>query len=280
MGKLLKLLDWVPLPQAAKHLSVVLNEEVSEADMLRLALDGRLQLSVNFVNHAFAIAGEVVPLASARTVPSVASFTGEPSEVVLGFDMPDGQHILQFGDQVREIVGIWDLPLIASERLDIEHRYQNLTGGPEVTGVGINGAFVRSIDAGGTYYQLMEHFQENEHFPKERLKKPWHNRENFYPAGGLPADATLVMRTSVLAEFQGRLAGSQGSAPETVPTRQLRTLLTIIAALCGKAGIDYKARGAAPVIASATEEIGTPVTDDTIRAVLREIPDALLSRSR
>ena len=52
MSKLLKLQKWLTLEQAARHLSGVCGEPVSEADVLRLGLDGHLKLSVYFVNHA------------------------------------------------------------------------------------------------------------------------------------------------------------------------------------------------------------------------------------
>ena len=49
LRKLLKLKDWVSVPDAARHLSIILDVIVSEADVLRFALDGRLTLSVYFV---------------------------------------------------------------------------------------------------------------------------------------------------------------------------------------------------------------------------------------
>ena len=59
-SKLLNLREWLTVPDAARHLSNVFEEEVSEADILRLALDEHLKLSVYFVNHAHAIRGKVV----------------------------------------------------------------------------------------------------------------------------------------------------------------------------------------------------------------------------
>ena len=50
MKKLLKLREWLTVPEAAGHLSILFGEDVTEADVLRLALDGHLTLSVNFVN--------------------------------------------------------------------------------------------------------------------------------------------------------------------------------------------------------------------------------------
>jgi len=63
-------------------------------------------------------------------------------------------------------------------------------------------------------------------------------------------------------------------------TRQRRTLLTIIAALCDSAGIDYTERGASQRIKSKTELIGASIDDGTIINLLREIPDALETRMK
>jgi len=51
---------WLTIPEAAKSLSKLMEEEVSEADILRFALDGHLTLSVNIVNTAYARRGDIV----------------------------------------------------------------------------------------------------------------------------------------------------------------------------------------------------------------------------
>jgi hypothetical protein len=63
-------------------------------------------------------------------------------------------------------------------------------------------------------------------------------------------------------------------------TRARRTFLTIIAALCNVAGINYKDRGAAKRISELTDEIGAPVSDETIRPIISEIDDAVESRMK
>ncbi len=65
-SKLFKLKEWLTLPETARHLTGICGEEVSEADILRLALDKLLNLSVNFVNTAHATPGEVVHLSHER----------------------------------------------------------------------------------------------------------------------------------------------------------------------------------------------------------------------
>jgi hypothetical protein len=63
-------------------------------------------------------------------------------------------------------------------------------------------------------------------------------------------------------------------------TRQRRTLLTIVAALCKQVGVDPQARGAAQRIKEITEALGAPVDDGTIANLLAEIPDALEVRMK
>ena len=48
------------VPDAANYLSTVFDEKVSEADIFRITLDGKLKLSVNFVNGANAIRGKII----------------------------------------------------------------------------------------------------------------------------------------------------------------------------------------------------------------------------
>lgn len=56
--------------------------------------------------------------------------------------------------------------------------------------------------------------------------------------------------------------------------------LIIISALCNYSDIKIAERGAATEIAKMTEEIGAPVSDDTVRRILSQMPDALASRKK
>ncbi len=63
-------------------------------------------------------------------------------------------------------------------------------------------------------------------------------------------------------------------------TRERRTHQAIIAALCKKAGIEWEVRGAATKISQALDGIGISVDDDTIRKILKEIPESIEARTR
>jgi len=82
---------------------------------------------------------------------------------------------------------------------------------------------------------------------------------------------------SKLAEYR---SGQSAKVDRPLHTRQRRTLLTVIAALCSQAGVEHDARGAAQRIKRATELIGAPIDDGTIDSILKEIPDALESRMK
>lgn len=54
-SKLFELKEWLTVPEAARNLSTMFGEDVGEADVLQLALDGRLKLSVLFLNDTNAV---------------------------------------------------------------------------------------------------------------------------------------------------------------------------------------------------------------------------------
>ncbi|MFT3960516.1 hypothetical protein [Propionivibrio sp.] len=350
MGKLFNLKEWLTVADAAQHLSIVFGEDVTEADVLRLGLDGHLRLSVYFVNHAKARCGKVIPWEETdwwlfpdsddlpggkimkwgeqlitnecRPCPTklAALYNEYPVNehknycpMMLSLNI-DGERFLTLDKTVTTLRGVWDLPMIGNEQLDIEHYYQNLTGGPGLTLQGLDGAFVEGSD--GRVCQLQEHFDENEYqsgssaqlerleqhiadnnikgaeaesllnrhkekrkeFLEKQRTRPTEN--NYYPAWGLPEDAVIVVRTKALREFEQSVNGAPNGTEKPIAASERYSLLTIIAALCEYSSIKLQERGAASQIAKLTEEIGAAVSDDTVRRVLARIPDALESRMK
>lgn len=288
-SKLLKLREWLTVPDAARHLSNIFEEEVSEADLLRIALDGHVKLSVYFVNHAKARCGKIVTyedveweestlisfMMSGKGIPD--NIKGDPqktreyidqfppSTVMKSLNL-DGERYLTLDDNVTTIRGVWDLSMIGNEQLDIEHEYQMLTGGPEVTLEGLDGAFVESKD-GRTMCQLQESFDQNEYKrgskaqlekikehiarnnigeeqAKELLDQHKKDREkylnkrknenpsnDYYPAGGLPHDSVLVVRTQALIDLQEQLSQEDSKKNPSLNSRSETTYLNIIGAM-------------------------------------------------
>lgn len=330
MSKLFNLKEWLTLADTARHLSIVFGEEVTEADVLRFALDGHLRLSVNFVNHARARCGKVVgyedaewdefPAELVATLPNIPDDAkGKPLPYMKSLNIDD-KRFLNLEKEVTSLHGVWDLPMIGGEQLDIEHQYQMLTGGPSVTLETIDGAFVEGRD--GKMCQLQEDYDNNEYQAgsKAALKKLKHhfaqmmlldptkkgaaeaeaelNRyeeerkkfqekrktrpqtENYFPAGGLPKDSVIVVRTEALRDFEQTINGEPGFAEKPLGKTERNTLLTIIAAFCKYESIDPQGRGTATEIMKMTDDLGVHVDDGTVRRWLKTIPDALESRMK
>ncbi len=93
-------------------------------------------------------------------------------------------------------------------------------------------------------------------------------------------DSAILEVQKLRKALSSHSADKQMVADRPLTTRQRRTLLTVIAALCKEAGIDYQERGTAKRISIAVSELGAAVGEDTIRGYLSAIPDAVESRSK
>lgn len=206
MSKLFNLKEWLTVADAARHLAIVFGEDVAEADVLRLGLDGRLRLSVHFVNHARARCGKVVSWAETEWMivpplkPRKFAVVDREEETAASLEAPrhltqlvdaldeqdkvkfmsgelypfmkslsiDGKRFLNLSDEVTTLRGVWDLCMVGNEVPDIEHQYQIMTGGPSVTLQGLDGAFVERED--GEMFQLMESFEKSDEADAEFLE--------------------------------------------------------------------------------------------------------------
>ena len=341
MGKLFILKKFLTIPDAAKHLTIAFGEDVAEADILRLVLDGHFKLSVNLVNKARARVGRVVGweetewrllptefslLKDLKTLDTVEDFESIPLDAAQKIkEIPNkdkknyfislsslcidtvNKKFINLSDKVTSIDGIWDLPMIGCEALDVEHDYQMLTGGPAVTLQILEGTFLQKDDL--TICQLQESFDDNEYQigskaqlekikfeialnkiadieaqnllnkhiqnRKEYLEKRKKNADNdYYPAGCLPDDAVLIVRTDELRRFEQSLTQDE-QKEKPLKTTERNTLLTIIAAMCKYEGIGPLDRTTTSKIVEMTEDLGAPVSDDTVRSILKKIPDAV-----
>lgn len=196
MSKILKLKEWLTIEETATRLSASAGEVVSEADILRFAIDGHLTLSVYFVNHARGTRGKIVPYTETlwalppplmlpdklqidiAALPATTATIGLPTNLIrLLIDNPeallqgcipymtslkiDENRYLNLERDVVTLRGVWDLPMWGAEALDVEHMYQNMVGGPPVTLQSLEGAFVQGTD--GYVYQLKESWDYNEY---------------------------------------------------------------------------------------------------------------------
>lgn len=237
MNKLLKLKEWLTVADAAGYLSILLKEEVSEADVLRLALDGRLQLSVFFPNPTWALRGNFIEVDSvgehlprdhytwveegdanydydfnvaARRRNLYNELTSERDTLIADVDR---KQVLSIRSEA-EIEGVWDLTMRGRERLYV-HR---LSGGkPDDKSVGGVAVVKKPNEQGDLAHAIVPDP------PSVRL---------------FPNDSHLVVRTVALQELERGLSGLE--KPETKPLvpKERHNLLVMIAALAEMAKLD------------------------------------------
>jgi len=293
MSKLLKFKEWLHLTDAAKNLSIMSGDEVTVPDVLRLALDGHLTLSDNIVNEAYARKGTIKEAKDARHVDfptdvaaaaraKAGEYQGGWTKLCMGIRLVGSTQVIDLEEEIVALQGVYDLPMIGGDRLQIEREFQALTGGPEVTTVPMDGAFLEGGD--GVILQVQDHHEDNPSMQKESLKKPWHHPENFYPGGDLPKHCVMVVRTEELLDMKKRLnepeAGERNGKGD-LSTRERSTLLKLVLGMAIE-GYRYApdaARSEAPgEIAGDLQKHGLDVSDDTVRKYLKEATQTVLSR--
>jgi hypothetical protein len=126
-----------------------------------------------------------------------------------------------------------------------------------------------------------ERMTVREHFCRDCLVR-WEKT----PDGGLvlsddrhPPDKWITSFRK-LAEFPFPVPTPKSEGSDKITTTERNTHLVVIAALCHHAKIDFGNRGTATELSRMTEELGAPVSDDTVRRLLLRIPEALESRRK
>lgn len=270
MKKLFSLKEWITVPEAARHLSLLFEEDVSEAEVLRLGLDGQLKLSLNLVNGAWCLRG---PLVSREDAERDTNSTDKLGRHPIKGSMIDDGRVIECGTEVKFVDGVWDLSMLSVERTDIENRYQALTNGPTVRHLGMSGPILCRDD--GTYCEIVTRKEEN------KVKgEPHLTAANYTFAGSLPPDSVLVVRTSALRDLEARTSEPDQRVEKPIGPRERNTLLVIIAALAELAKIDLKKPSkAASAIEAQTAIMGARVASRTIEEHLKRITEALEGRS-
>jgi hypothetical protein len=319
VSKLFKLKEWLKLDEAANHISTVLGEPVTLADIYRLSLDDHIKLSANFVNGAQARTGKFVKTDDVQFyLMENMLFSGE--KLVPPISLPLNNEVQCSEDEwvaldknVVSIRGLWDLTMIGSEAIDIEFYYHQETSGLEVDLTCLEGTLLRQ---GDVICQLQSDFDDNEYqqgskaakqhleqyitskkltddetkklrvkYEAERKeflggKREFERVPSYYPSGGLDEhDYVLVVKTKEVTRF---IQSLEETPPEAKPlsSKERNSLLVLLGAVCKHSDIEPSQRGIATSLVAMTELIGAPLTDDTIRKILNQIEPAIESRSK
>lgn len=184
VSKLSQMKEWLTIQDAARHLSNSLSEVVSEADVLRLALDGHLKISVNFVNRVPACRGKIVPVNDSeyQAAPRLEITRGKIQRYKLPFLVSNGRgkNVIELENVVFALAGVYDLPMIGFERQFIEQQYHNLTSICTVPALepcaivvkheSLGGVLVECRD--GTICQIQENFNNDNNQPGSIAQLP------------------------------------------------------------------------------------------------------------
>lgn len=307
MSKLFKLKKFLTVNATADYLSAVFEEEVTVADVLQLAMERHIVLSVNLINHTEARIGKAIPSEQAKLLillqyPSGmlnAMSNGYPNPVLeakdlseevktaahrvlaelslnddqrqtlenLTYQLPEGttislgyegQHIpeknivieLDEPMTVSSIDGIWDLPLIGGETLDLHNTFfHKLLGGPEIDLVCLGGTWLVSDDD-KKWVQLQNKLDKNATQEKSDIES------RYYPAGGLPEDAVVIIRQKEIQRFVDSLSPGELKVEKPLKQREETTYLHIIGGLL-KQLTDSPRINQSAVTARLIEEHGT-----------------------
>lgn len=213
MSKLFKLKEWLTVPETAKHLSGIFQEEVSEADVLRLALDRHIKISVLFVNPCMARRCPIIPTEKAKVVPSL---DGERS-VLLAYPLTPTECISMDGEIVKLRTDVWDLPMIRGEIDSVSQEYHRLTSGCEVTTTDIHGVFVQNEQ--GELFQVLSDFADTDDYKHIAKDCGIYDEKRYFPASRLPYDSMLVIMTKSITEFEQSIAESHRTENE-IPRKE------------------------------------------------------------
>lgn len=253
MGKLFNLKEWLTVADAARHLSIVFGEDVTEADVLRLGLDERLRLSIYFVNQAKARCGKVVGYEDTewKEIPDITAMShgfqkihermqenkpieerGETLRIMKSLEIGGGRYFNLDGKEIH-IYGVWDLVMAGQGQMDVEQKYQTLIGGPDVTDQACYGAFIEGPE--GQTCELMD----------------VDNKMLFcLPGGGLPESGMVVVRTEALRKFEQSINGVQAPTERAHLSDKLARMNQAAAKFWGNA--DRSDRGTHPENATVT----------------------------
>ena len=267
MSKFLKLKEWLSIAEAAKHLSNLFGEEVSGADVFRLALDGRLILSIHLVQPVHAKPSEIM---------------ATDSELLVRYPGIGSTILSTTVDTLVSLDGVLDLPLVSEDRWYVEVAYRSLLGEDVSFSHGPHPGIV--VKQGEQLFTLFEAYadgcfamfdDESHSDQKKRFLM-----EGFCEMPRWPESANFVVRVSSLQKLDQSCNKTADISSRPTGTRERNTLLTIIAAICNYSDIDHKARGAAKQIEGFTDDIGAHVDEATILSHLKKIPTALEPRMK
>ncbi|PKH02150.1 hypothetical protein CXF72_13170 [Psychromonas sp. MB-3u-54] len=286
MSKLFKKKEWLTLDQAVIHISNVLSEPFTLANIYEFALSGDLVLSVNFENI---VKAKKVTFIKKEDIKYKKVFPKNLPNIPEGgyFNVPiNAKHpisrdcwVENIEEQVVSLSGVWDLSMIGTEKFSIKQLYQQEISSdievkvPEALSVYVKGA--------EDTYQLQllltmaQYREQHNNLTVNGLKPKIADCALAYPASRLDErDYILVVRVKEVTRF---IQSLEDSPQEDKPLhdKERTTLLLLFGSMLKKANFDLNERGVTGKIRRATESNNTPISEQTIRDLLPYLRDTI-----
>ncbi|MBW9336230.1 hypothetical protein FEE59_22185 [Herbaspirillum sp. RU 5E] len=262
MSRLIAYRRWLRVDEAAEYIGKQWGERILEKDILRLALDSRLRLSVIFGTGQHARAYKRV----SEEVASEINYEGifySPSGETLALD----PHIFPLEDDTP-----YDLLQMSGDIVSLEKEYSALSGYLPLP----HPNYAETVVSDGVnFFQLIEH--------------PDLNWGEAHALPELPRSAVLVVRITELQKLMNDGPGEPAPATRTrtehlepqplaseLGKRERETLLKIILGMAIKGYAydpDIQKSSVSKEIAKDLEELGMPIDDDTVRKHLKRAKD-------
>lgn len=269
MSKLFVLKEWYSLPDAAERLSISFDEDVTEADVLQLALEGRIRLSLQILNNVYA---------RRLYKKSKDEIEYEEIEYTLPIEADPGQKIRT---ERRPVDGeIMHLPA--------------LCGNDEVFQLGLLAiVFQREFEGRHVVDLLMSQSSRSYllqylDYVCGRLNEPIERAADWLViqeksgdlwriesyGENLAGDVEVVVRAQAIRDLEQSLDAGPGDGQEKqLSTRERDTLLTLIAVMakeCYKHEPNNRSKSAVSEILQDVQKAGLSISDQTIRDKLKE----------
>ncbi|MBO2560448.1 hypothetical protein I6M33_07410 [Shewanella algae] len=266
MSKLLKLDGFVSMADAQEYLGKAIGENLSYAEIYQLVLNQDLVVSARFDAHECALLGKYIPFTPEQYVEllSQQQVPEEWSWIDLNHIHYDGDkaQYYAFNPSLTSITGCWDFTMLGAEAVAIDHYFRiqaanSVHGG--LCGVELNipregillsnGEQIARLQARTQLDQSIkfDYFLNKLVFKKHEINRFLQSLET-QPDGGVKEKS---------------LSG-----------KERNTFLLIINALLAELGICASDKGIAPAIRLITETAGTPISENTIRSILKQICDS------
>lgn len=121
MGKLYKLKKWLTVDEVAQRLSIELEEKVTKADVLQLAVDEKLKISVYFPHDWNGKVCDITTdIEKASKFELITGFDGEAFRLY-EYEKCNDYEFIKINTGIRRFkAGVWELKLIGNSKIDLE----------------------------------------------------------------------------------------------------------------------------------------------------------------